>query len=63
MIDRCDENLLVWRPQVDEQGYSRLIDHENTNRVEGVVDVRGVDHALAALTVGDAAVEDKHPEK
>lgn len=54
----------VQKREMDEGSYSRIIDTENVNRAaQGVVDARSVEHALKALTVGEAAPDDKHPEK
>lgn len=56
------ERDLARKREVAEEHYAATVEAENTNRQADVVSATGVDEALSALTVADAAV-DKNPEK
>ncbi|KAI8467484.1 MAG: hypothetical protein J3K34DRAFT_430510 [Monoraphidium minutum] len=65
--EAAKQRSLESRREVDEASYSRLVETENANRQEDVVDARGVDAAIDALTNlstgGAEPAGDKHPEK
>lgn len=52
--------------EVSSQSYSRMLEVENTNRLEDAVDARSMEQAIDALSslgVVETPPADKHPEK
>lgn len=59
---QMDKRRAANRREVSEEDYARMVDVENTNRMDDTVDARSMNAALAALTVDDKEV-DRHPER
>lgn len=59
---QVDKRKAAARREVSEEDYARMVDVENTNRMDDRVDARSMNEALAALTVDDKEV-DRHPER
>lgn len=52
--------------EVSSQSYSRMLEVENTNRLEDAVDARSMEQAIDALSslgMVETPPADKHPEK
>lgn len=59
------EKALQTKREVTEEGYSALVEVENVNKLQGDVEARNVDQAIAGLSVvdGGSPEVDKHPER
>lgn len=60
--DELRDKELASRREVSADSYARQVETENVNRAVDDVSARGVDEALAALTIKEEEA-DKHPEK
>ncbi len=59
----ADKRKAAARREVDEDEYARMVEVENRNRVEGEVEARSMEAALAALAMDDKGEVDRHPER